>query len=111
MNALSKTYAKTKTKSYRWYQQTERSESNWGLQLFKEDDHSVGEGCYLHVLQRRASYGNQGSDLSKDDIISNKIASFEDTLNKKIAANNDKIKGIETKLDEFLKTLSATVKK
>jgi len=92
MSALSKTYAKTKTK---------RPESNWRLH---------GEGCHLHVLQRRAFYSYQDNDQSKDDIISKKIASFEDAFSKKIAANDDKIKSMETKLDELLKAFTATIK-
>jgi hypothetical protein len=100
MNAVSDTYAKTRIKCFPWYQQSDTSERNWGLKLleigksmFREEIPLLGEGCYLHVLQRRASYTNQGNDQSKDD--------------KKIAATDDKIKTMESKLDAIIEALTA----
>ena len=93
MNAVSDTYAKTRIKCFPWYQQSDTSERNWGLQLFFNQIPLLGEGCYLHVLQRRASYTNQGNDQSKDD--------------KKIAATDDKIKTMESKLNAIIEALTA----
>ena len=102
MDAVKKTYSKTTDRTYAWYQQSEKIKNNnldlldlLKDQFIRKEDPNFGEGCYLHVLERRSTNRRQ------DD---------EDETNKKITAIDDKIKNIEIKMDAILKALNVNGK-